>query len=89
MADYHIAFLAHHYKIVNNLQYKRTVNEDNGMVEIDEASPYVAPNPQTKLTSFQVAYEHDDFFGQQLSLSAYKSDVNVGYEAALQWRITD
>ena len=102
MTDSRIAFLAHHYKIVNNLQYKRTVNEDNGMVEIDETSPYQGPNPLTKLTSFQVTYEHDDFFGQQLSLSAYKSDVNVGYEsgseivseragfkAALQWRITD
>ncbi|MCJ8294706.1 MAG: TonB-dependent receptor [Colwellia sp.] len=102
MTDSRIAFLAHHYKIVNNLQYKRTVNEDNGMVEIDETSPYEGPNPSTKLTSFQVTYEHDDFFGQQLSLSAYKSDVNVGYEsgseivseragfkAALQWRITD
>ncbi|ALO35801.1 hypothetical protein CMT41_14545 [Colwellia sp. MT41] len=102
MSNSRVAFLAHHYKIVNNLQYKRSVNEDNGMVEIDETSPYQGPNPSTKLTSFQVTYEHDDFFGQQLSLSAYKSDVNVGYEsgseivseragfkAALQWHITD
>ena len=48
MTDSRIAFLAHHYKIVNNLQYKRTVNEDNGMVEIDETSPYQGPNPLTK-----------------------------------------
>lgn len=78
------------------------MNEDNGLVEIDETSPYEGPNPTTKLKSFQVTYEHEDIFGQQLSLSAYKSDVNVGYEsgseivseragfkAALQWRITD
>lgn len=102
MADSRVAFLGHHYKIVNNLQFKRNVNEDNGLVEIDETSAYEGANPETKLTSFQVTYQHDDFYGQQLSLSAYKSDVDVGYEsaseivsersgfkAALQWRITD
>lgn len=97
-----LAMLAHHYYIENKLHYKRTVNEENGLIEIDKTEPYVGPNPFTKLTTLQLTYDQDDFFNQQLSLSTYYSKVNVGYEsaseiestrsgfkAALQWNIND
>ncbi|MBL4816894.1 MAG: TonB-dependent receptor [Shewanella sp.] len=95
-----VALLAHHYKIENKLHYKRSVNDENGLVEIDKTQPYSGPNPTTELSTVQVTYDHDDIFGQQLSLSAYMSKVNVGYEsgseivsdrsgfkAAMQWTI--
>jgi iron complex outermembrane receptor protein len=97
-----VAFLAHHYKIVNNLQYKRTVNQENGLVAIDTSKPYSGANPKTKVSTLQLTYDHDDFFGQQLNLSTYVSEVNVGYESgseivskrsgfktALQYNIND
>ncbi|MCL1139758.1 TonB-dependent receptor [Shewanella pneumatophori] len=97
-----LAMLAHHYYIENKLHYKRTVNEENGLIEIDKSEPYVGPNPFTKLSTVQLTYDKNDFFSQQLSLSAYYSKVNVGYEsaseivstrsgfkAAMQWTIND
>ncbi|MGS0690476.1 TonB-dependent receptor [Shewanella sp. 30m-9] len=97
-----LALLAHHYNIENKLHYKRSVNDENGLVEIDKSGPYSGANPKTKLSTVQLTYEHDDFLDQQLSLSTYYSKVNVGYEsaseivskrsgfkAAMQWTIND
>ncbi|PKG58413.1 hypothetical protein CXF82_04790 [Shewanella sp. GutDb-MelDb] len=96
------ALLAHHYNIENKLHYKRTVNDENGLVEIDKSAPYTGSNPKTKLSTIQLTYGNDDVLNQQLSLSTYYSKVNVGYEsdseivskrsgfkAALQWTIND
>jgi len=82
LTDSQIGFLAHHYKIENKLHYKRTVNDENGLVAIDKTQPYDGANPQTELTTAQITYDHYDILGQQLSLSAYVSKVNVGYESA-------
>ena len=97
-----LAMLAHHYNIENKLHYKRSVNEENGLVAIDKDNPYDGPNPSTKLSTVQLTYNHDDILGQQLSLSTYYNKVNVGYEsgseiiskrtgfkAAMQWNIND
>lgn len=100
--DSSFAFLAHHYNIENKLQYARIVNHENGLVAIDTSKPFEGTNPGTKLTTVQFTYQHQDLFGQELSLSAYKSKVDIDYEAgsritseragikaALQWRINE
>ncbi|WP_220736232.1 TonB-dependent receptor [Shewanella sp. c952] len=100
--DSRLALLAHHYNIENKLHYKRSVNDENGLVAIDKDSPYDGPNPTTKLSTVQLTYDQDDFLGQQLNVSTYYSKVNVGYEsgseivskrsgfkAAMQWSINE